>query len=243
MANMVDTLVNGRWNIKLPEHRALRPEWHTSIGWERKRLDALYTNITDVDVVYYAGGEEGEMPALCQIWGAKVFITEPNPRVWSNIRAIWEANKLEKPLGYFVGFNGCETIKTPPDLDFDNSDKDGWPLCAYGEVIGDHGFRELCFQSGTTPQIRIDDSGVNPTIISLDVEGAEGAVIAGAVETIRRCRPKIFLSGHPEFCLTNYGHYLYETRKFIMDLGYDEILLDYKHEAHFLYLSKSTPHE
>ena len=74
MTEMVKTVLNGLFEITLPKHRADRPEWYTENGWEKKRLMSMYNNIFDNDVMYYVGGEEGEMVALCQMWGAEVII-------------------------------------------------------------------------------------------------------------------------------------------------------------------------
>jgi hypothetical protein len=103
MSEMAEVLLNGSYRIVLPKHRADRPQWHSPEGWERERLEALRHEIrrqlsAEIQpVVYYAGAEEGEMAALCQMWGAKVVLFEPNQKVWPNIRAIWEANDLDRP--------------------------------------------------------------------------------------------------------------------------------------------------
>src|SRR5882672_1960561 len=105
MAEMIKTMLNGEYEIILPKHRADRAEWYTEEGWERERLKALEAEIKHQintklsSVVYYIGAEEGEMAALCQMWGAKVVLFEPNKLVWPNIKAIWEANDLEMPMG------------------------------------------------------------------------------------------------------------------------------------------------
>lgn len=50
-------------------------------------------------------------------------------------------------------------------------------------------------------QVSIDSfcaaRGLSPEVIKIDVEGAETFVLQGAQETLRRCRPKVFLSVHP----------------------------------------------
>src|SRR5882724_6033705 len=92
------TLINGKWQLLLPKHRADRPEWKT--GWEVERLDALRASIEPGKLVFDVGAEEGDMSALYALWGAQVVLFEPNERVWPNIRAIWEANRLELPFDY-----------------------------------------------------------------------------------------------------------------------------------------------
>jgi FkbM family methyltransferase len=196
-AEMVKARINGAYDITLPRHRADRPEWYTDTGWEKARLAALrmkiirQRSVATEPVVYYVGAEEGEMPALCQMWGAKVVMFEPNQKVWPNIRAIWEANKLELPAGIFVGFASASTELHPPhDYDIEGRDitESGWPLCSDMPVIGDHGFKELYQESDGIPQIKIDDfvahSGIVPTVMSIDVEGSEWEVLRGAERTL-----------------------------------------------------------
>lgn len=231
MTTMTPVKLNGRWNLLIPEHRAARPDWHRLDGWEGPRLLAMSKAIGRGSTVFYVGAEEGEMPALCQSWGAKVAMFEPNPRVWPNIRAIWQANDLPDPAGCFVGFAGHETRG-------DSEVSVPWPECAYGPVIGDHGFCNLD-ERPDIPSVRIDDyvatTGIVPTDISIDVEGAEWQVLRGAEKTIIERHPKIWLSGHPEFIWQHWGEYLGDCRYWLKDRGYRETYLDYQHECHFLY--------
>lgn len=159
---MVRAKLNGKYDIILPEHRAERPEWYTDKGWERERLDALHDEIKRQikagiqPVVYYVGAEEGEMCALCQMWGAEVMMFEPNPLVLPNIRAIWEANELDPPLALFVGFASNVTDLEPPmpnplAVGFAKE----WPEAAYGELIGNHGFKELYQEADALSLIHI----------------------------------------------------------------------------------------
>jgi FkbM family methyltransferase len=246
--SMVKARLNGLYDIVLPKHRADRPQWYSLEGWEKQRLEAIRNEIRrqiavgGEPVVYYVGAEEGEMAALCQMWGAKVVLFEPNQKVWPNIKAIWEANALDRPAGLFVGFASASTELTPPnDYDIQGRDitEDGWPLCAYGPVIGDHGFKELYQESDGIPQIKIDDfgarSGIVPTVMSIDVEGSEWEVLRGAEGILNEHHPTIFLSGHPEFLFHMFGEYLNDLRKWLRDKGYREQLLAYEHEVHLLY--------
>ena len=232
---MVKVCLNGTDDIIIPEHRAAREEWYTEKGWEKKRLAAMREHIMSRNnqVVYYVGAEEGEMPALCQMWGAKVVMFEPNPKVWPNIKAIWSANGLAAPLRMFVGF--ASNVSDQP-----YNGTSVWPKCADGAVIGDHGFMNLSeIDTARSGQWKIDDvvaEGVDPpTILTMDVEGSEWEVLRGAEQTLRNNKPTIFLSLHPEFMYEMYGEYAFDCRRWIKELGYKETLLDYEHEVHLMY--------
>jgi hypothetical protein len=69
----------------------------------------------------------------------------------------------------------------------------------------------------------------------LDVEGSEWRVLEGAERALREHKPKIWLSGHPEFMLQQWNESLYNLRQWIKGLGYQETLLDYQHEVHLFY--------
>lgn len=235
MTAMIETLINGRWPILLPEHRAARPEWSLANGgWERERLDHIHSTIKPGDRVIYCGAEEADMCALLSMWGADVFMIEPNELVVPNAKAIWDANGLEIPAGLYVGFCGAE--------DSDNwrhgLHVDCWPDCAYGPVIGDHGFKEL-HDPGNRPIVTIDTlvSTLDwiPQTISMDIEGAEWPALHGAEQTLREHHPRLYLSLHPEFVWRLYEVYAAEVRQWIKDLGYRETLLAYSHECHLVY--------
>lgn len=232
MTEMVETLINGRWPLLLPEHRAARPEWDLANGgWERERLDAMADRIGPSDVVFYCGSEEGEFPALCQIWGAEVALFEPNPKVWANTKAIWDANKLHVPVCW-PGFASNETRDLGAEL------RQAWPECASGKVVGDHGFKELHLEAANYPQIRIDDAVAQwkpPTVVCFDVEGSEFELLRGAEQTLHDHRPALFASIHPEFLYAQWGEYSRDLRNWIVSLGYQETILAYEHELHALY--------
>lgn len=254
MAKMVKAKINGLHEIILPDHRAAREEWYQPQGWEKKRLTSIHDNLVFSrsnhipEVMFYVGAEEGEMSALCQMWGAKVVLFEPNPKAWSHIRSIWEANNLEFPAGIFAGFASDITEKASIDSEMIEQLKigeDGYPQCSKGEMEAAHGFKEVDKEARYFDQIKIDDYvqeyKIVPTAISLDVEGAEGMVLRGAENTLKLFHPKIWLSGHPEFLHENFNgragfHYLRELRDWLKkELGYKEEILDYDHEVHLFY--------
>lgn len=234
MTEMKKVVVNGEFEITLPEHRAARPDWYQPHGWEKPRLKHMSENISSGDVMYYVGAEEGEFAALCQMWGAEVVLFEPNPKVWSHFPLLWSANNLELPLVCIPGF-ASDKINNLSRIYYNE-----WPPEVNDVIEAAHGFKELYLEGDTYGQITIDSCVYDhkikpPTAISLDVEGSEWRVLGGAEKVLREYKPKIWLSGHPEFMLQQWNESLYNLRQWIKGLGYSEIILDYQHEVHLFY--------
>lgn len=244
---MKTVVINGKWPVKMHDHRAARAEWTTEQGWERKRLNSMGDRIGLNDVVYYVGAELGEMPALCQIWGAKVAMFEPNHTAWPVIKGIWEANNLEKPLLNFAGFASNITQLTPKNADWTmrkstpwRNDDEGWPRYCNEKIVKDHGFSELYLEADGLPQVKLDDcpSLFNippPTALIIDVEGSEWEVLRGTEKILKEYHPKIWLSVHPELLMHHFNEYSRDLRNWLQDIGYSEEFIDYEHEVHFLY--------
>lgn len=239
-AEMVDTLICERWTLKLPKYRAERGEtWSVPGGWwpywERPRLDSMFYNLHRGDVIYDIGAEEGDWPALWALWGCDVFMAEPNPRVWPNIRAIFNANELaEHNLGSFVGFAAENTTDEYPLMQRAGQ----WPDCAYGELIGDHGFSNL-WERPDIPRITIDriseELGRPPTAITMDTEGSEFEVLKGAERTLVEDRPLVWVSIHPWMLFDNYHHMVDDLVNWMAARGYAREHLASEHEFHTLF--------
>lgn len=236
---MREILVNGRWPLVLPEHRAARPEWP---WWEATRLASMHAHLAPGDAIYDVGAEEGDFPALWATWGCEVAMAEPNPRVWPNIRAIWEANSLRPPLTTWPGFLGDHVAGPAPDWKGDGSTPFAWPACAFGEIIGDHGFCQLGERPDipmtTLDQLVMVEGEPAPDAITMDVEGSELHVLRGGAETLRLHRPKVWVSIHPAFMAHHYGiaDGTAAVREFFAELGYRDTYLCTDHEEHWMFL-------
>lgn len=270
MGEMVDTHINGNWHLLLPQHRADRAEWYTAEGWERERLDAMHKSIRhSVDFLAEAGygdqfrplvmdigAEEGDFAALFAQWGADVFAVEPNPRVWPNIKAIFEANEyVDQFAGYYIGL--CDRAPNNIQaLGYDTRENGGWPEMAYGPLIGDHGFVSLVetrnyeeknkaskrFPGGvpiTTIDNIVDTLQRGPHIITMDVEGAEFNVLGGAVETLKFFKPEVFISIHPDMLGYDYGASRESVLRFMQNLGYTCEWIACDHEEHWRFWLES----
>lgn len=235
---MIPTLINEKWSILLPEDQAVRPFWPY---WEKERLASMYENIKTGDIVFDVGAAWGDFPALFTMWGANTVLFEPNPLVWPNIRVTWEANQLPMPKGYFVGFASNHTDEHPfaEEEIIRQPERDGWPACAYGEVIGNHGFRNVIERYHDTPQIKIDDYckkyDIYPDLMTLDVEGAEFEVLKGAEDVLRNRKPLVYVSIHPESMANDYPYTDVDLHAFMASLGYSGEHLATDHEVHYLF--------
>lgn len=236
---MVPCNYNGRWPIMLPEARANRPE---NPWWEATRLAAMHHFIGNGDIVLDVGAECGDFPALFALWGADVILVEPNPLVWPNIKAIFEANDLVgKYQGGFVGFASDQNAEpTGEGLSIHDAAlaPHVWPACADGEVIGDHGFRHLAQETDTTPQATIDAivAYIPVTHITMDIEGSELIALRGAVNTIQENRPYVWVSVHPDPLKDFYCSDPGEVYSLMESLEYRRVFLTFDHESHELFV-------
>jgi len=236
---MLNTKINQSWEIFLPAHRAAREQWSSELGWERERLQSIYEHVKEGDIFLYVGAECFDMCGLIAKFGAKLMCIEPNTLAYPNAKAIWESNNLEMPLVCFLGFAANENKYSPDSFDFINQlHFNRFPFCSYGEIIPALGFKELK-DSDDIAKIKIDTlveiTGYIPNHISLDIEGSEGHALRGAEQTLRKYKPNIWLSGHPEFMVLGYNEYLGDLRHWIKQIGYKETLLAYSHELHLYY--------
>lgn len=236
---MIETRINGRWTLLLPRHRAERPEWSTPLGWERERIASMALNLASGNVVIDVGAEEGDMSGLFASWGCQMVLVEPNPRVWPNIKAIFETNDLvDRVAGWHVGFCGTALVDPiPPGVSAYGGDAAGvWPACAEGPVIGDHGFLHLA--EDVAPVTTIDLMPVTPDALTIDVEGAELAVLRGAHATLQQDRPLVWVSVHPAFMRHHFAYNPDQLHRYMRGLDYDGHLLASDHEEHWLFLPR-----
>lgn len=240
------TRINDKYELWLPDHRADRPEWKLENGgWEVKRIEAMMERIGPLDTVFDLGTEEGDISAIIAAYRAcDIILFEPNDRVWSCIKAIWNANKIKRPLDFYAGFI---SDKNKPGYSI------SWDDIQPDNLVSDHGFKQLYENYPDVPQCTLDEycrtTGYIPTVITMDVEGAEFQVIKGATEVLSKHKPTIFMSIHPDFMFESYKHEGHWKEKFgderqrvvhllrtIDELGYTHEILEWDyHECHAIF--------
>lgn len=167
---MRQTLINGLWPLKLPDHRAdfheVRP-W-----WEAARLTDMRSYLAEVwwpehqalgpPSIIDIGSEEGDLSALYASWGADVYCIDPS-RPWiAQTIETFTANGMTPPLS-FTGF-----------ADYYNH--------INGKPIEDPRFGDI--EEEGIARIRLDTFcewfDIKPAAVVMDVEGNELRVLEGA---------------------------------------------------------------
>jgi FkbM family methyltransferase len=82
--------------------------------------------------------------------------------------------------------------------------------------------------------------GAAPMLLKIDVEGAELLALRGAAELLKRRRPTLLVSVHPQF-LPRYGQSTGDVADFLRGHGYGWTLLSSDHEEHWWCLAGQGP--
>lgn len=111
---------------------------------------------------------------------------------------------------------------SPDSLNFNVPVGDGARvLCGEEGIGGNLGTRQTLFNANGIRSLPLDVLGMaRIDFIKIDVEGAEVAVLRGAVDTIQRCKPLLLIEVYPEMLerqLTSRG----ELEEQLKSLGYE----------------------
>ena len=161
--------------------------------WEPETIDLLASHGA-VDDVVHAGTFFGDfLPAVARSRGprAKVWAFEPNPEsyrcalITAQINGLRNVELLNAGLGDRCG-----------SLPMVTRDNHGRPLGGASQIVTDASpgtiTVDVCTVDETIPLDR------QVSLIQLDVEYFEKQALAGALRTIRRCRPVLVLENLPE---------------------------------------------
>ena len=244
----IERSFNGHSTIKIPTWSRLPGDTRASDGnyasvYEPERCRSMEENLKKGDVLFDIGVADGWISAIyAQFVGAEnLCLFEPTWQVWSNIKAIWDANNLSTPRSTFYGFVSDTTQLVPPNATDSFQYRDGWPISAYmTELLEEMTFRSLLSTANCIPQTTIDDfvtrTGIVPKGFSIDVEGAEFRVLQGAVNTMREHHPLIWLSLHDINGALSYDYHSSKEEVFnwLTARGYTMTWLEDYGDSHWL---------
>lgn len=194
MASSVEVAFPAGRRLRVLSHRAAS---HDFAELERANLEALAEVLRPGMVVFDVGSEHGDFAAFAaNIVGPRlVHCFEPTPRHWPSIRATFEANGFE-PGGCWPGF-----VADANRPGWREHLREGWPAVADLDPLVAETHHSVVTERPDLPAITIDAyaviTGVAPSVITIDVEGAEVLVLEGARGILRDVRPIVQVSIHP----------------------------------------------
>lgn len=218
------------YEIILPRPLA---DWDVFNYWEKERFDSMRDNLKLGDILFDVGTEVGWTNIIYAkfVGGENMVLVEPTPDFWPNIQLTWEKNELPLPKATFAGFFGDKT--TVKKL---NSKP--WPEESGGPIIDKLAYKYI-HEHKDIPAITIDDfvkkTGIVPDALTMDIEGGELLVLRGALETLKRYKPKLWISIHPDLALRDYGFSVDDHLEFLEKLGYEGQFLAEDHERHWYF--------
>lgn len=226
--------VNQTWPVILPDHIA---DWDAMSGWEWERFASMEATLRRTDVLYDVGTEHGALSAVYAGWVGHMVLIEPTPHFWRNIRCTWEANRLVTPLACWAGLVGTDTV-VPAGVS-DALTVGGWPPGSEGGEVGADGYmylhepEHITRVARTTIDALVHRTGIVPTAVTIDCEGAEVVVLTGALDTLAQHRPLVWVSVHPDLMERDYCCVPDDLFDLFADVGYEHTLLGIDHEAHY----------
>ena len=168
--------------------------------WEPEFLNACFQHITPRDTVFEIGTWIGPYSVIIgkYIGASRVIGFEPDPVAFRQCVLNLNLNQVKN---VFV-------------LPFAMADAAGSVSLFTNRIFGNSGSsifqNNPATQNGAQEKVEVpcvsldkfvEMSGIQPTVIKLDVEGAEDLVLAGGKNTLRRKGVKIFIEIHHEYLL------------------------------------------
>lgn len=225
-----------KYEFLLPEPLA---SWDVFDYWEKERIASMEKHLKKGDVLFDIGTEQGWCNLIyADIVGPEnMVLIEPTKEFWPNIQATWEKNYPGiKPKGFYPGlFSDKNTMRETltPDPSWN------WPTCSEGALIDRNKYQYIHENEDNVPEITIDQwikvTKIVPDALTMDVEGAELLILRGSEATLKKYKPKLFISIHPDLGLRDYGIKKEDTIKFLEDLGYKGEYLATDHEEHWYF--------
>lgn len=200
--------------INLP----VRYHKYYEIDYELKSITQMKKIISKGDVVIDVGAQLGLMSKLfsdCVESYGKVYAFEPTPVTFKLLENTISINNLNNvvPVQKAVADKSGITV-----FNISNTDASAANSLAKGGIQGNDIPIEV-------ELVSIDDFSKTKNIakidfIKIDAEGAELAVLKGALNVIKRDKPKILLALHPDMII-NFGDTLSDIYDFCTELNYN----------------------
>jgi FkbM family methyltransferase len=222
-----------KWWILLPDWMAVNDIY---AAWEVERFLSMEKHLKQTDVLFDIGTENAWQT---MVYGkfvnpVNIVLIEPSEEYWPNIKTLWRKNFTNlEPLACYAGlFSNKTTSKvTLP--------KHAFPLESDGNLTTLMTYKYIHEHGNEVAQIKIDDyvkeTGITPTALTMDTEGAELPILKGATKTLKANDLKVWVSVHPELGKKNYNYTKKDLMTFMKKCGYSGEFLATDHEEHWYF--------
>jgi len=182
-------------------------------GDEEENTRHLVDQIRSDDVVFDVGACIGMIAVHAAAKGAHVVAFEPDPSYRRRLQRNLRLNRLHRRVR--VEPMAITDRVGPVTLFTDGVE--GW-----SPSLGTKGGRGSVEVPGTTVDAYVAASGLRPTILKVDIEGAEGQALEGASRTLAGDHPPrlVFLELHPEY-LPQFATTREAVLKHLTEAGYE----------------------
>lgn len=203
--------------------------------YEKDRFASMEANLKYGDVLFDVGAELGWQSVIYAkfVGPEHVVLIERVPEFWPTIREIWEENFKQRPYACFCGFASDRTTEYVLD-----PSANGWAVALLGKPMVDFSRWRDALTSVQGNEITLDDLSSSTTpvnAITIDVEGAELKVLAGAEKILARSRPLIWVSVHPRQRLEAFGAQKDQIFRLMHTHSYNWQYLGVDHEEHWFF--------
>lgn len=221
-------------------------EWdaiHGDSPWEKERIDAIIEYMGTygpAGILWDIGAEHGWMTGIIvKATGCRTVVVEPTPEFWPNIKNVFQFNGLGLPIACIQAFVGAENAIGQHPL-ASAFYLHGWPPSSVGPEAHERSYVHPKWPRDgtlTPPTFTLDEiwriTGREPDGITIDVEGAEYDVMAGAHDLLVNVQPRLWISIHRDLMERDFDHTAEELFELMHFYGYDAHHLRTDHEEHW----------
>lgn len=210
-------------------------DWDVFDYWEKERFASMKKHLKQGEVLFDIGTEQGWCNLIYAefVGPENMVLIEPTYEFWANIRKTWEKNYNVPPLACYWGLFDNQTR--------DDYDKgfDIWGKVTDEKIIDRNKYQYIHESTSDITHIEldkyVDETGIVPDALTMDVEGAELHILQGARETLKKYKPKVWISIHPDLGERDYGVTKDDVLRFMELLGYKGEHLATDHEEHWYF--------